>query len=150
MSPVLRNAVLTDLPALREVFRRSSLSNESDRPLLSAHPELLELSETAVREERTRVALVGDRIVGFASTIVGEDAVEVEDLFVDPDWMRQGIGRALVEDVLTTARTAGLSRVEVDANRHALGFYTQVGFTSLGEVPVAYGTAIRMGLNTRP
>jgi GNAT superfamily N-acetyltransferase len=145
---LIRHATASDLPALREVFRRSSLSNEADRALLAAKPELLDLADTAVREGRTRVAVIDDQVVGFASTATG-DAVELEDLFVDPDRMREGIGRALVEDVVAAARRANRTCVEVDANRHALAFYENVGFARLGEVTIEHGTAVRMRLDAR-
>jgi GNAT superfamily N-acetyltransferase len=142
-----RAAAASDLPALRDVYRRSSLSNDDDRALLLARPELLDFADAAVREGRTRVAVDDGRVVGFASTVVRGEAVELEDLFVDPDRRREGIGRALVVDVVAVARGVGRGRVEVDANRHALAFYEQVGFVGLGEVSLEFGTAIRMRLD---
>jgi len=50
---LIRDASPGDMPALRDVFRRSSLSNDGDRPNLLAHPEVLELGDRAVREGRT-------------------------------------------------------------------------------------------------
>ena len=38
-------------------------------------------------------------------------------------------------------------RVEVDANRHALAFYLEVGFVGTEPVVLEHGTAIRMGLD---
>jgi GNAT superfamily N-acetyltransferase len=150
ISPLLtRAAAASDLPALRDVYRRSSLSNDDDRALLLARPELLDFAEAALREGRTRVAVDDGRVVGFASTGVRGDAVELEDLFVDPDRKREGAGRALVEDVVAMARRAGRWCVEVDANRHALAFYTTVGFVGLGDVSLEFGTAIRMRLDIR-
>ena len=91
----VRTALPADLPALRRLFRRSSLSNEGDRELMIAHPELVEPSEEAVAEGRTRVAVsVDGAILGFATGRRLEPGVlELEDLFVDPDWMRRGIGQ---------------------------------------------------------
>lgn len=147
-SPVIRAAAASDLPALRDVYRRSSLSNDDDRALLLARPQLLDFADVAVLEGRTRVAVDGGRVVGFASTVVRGDAVELEDLFVDPDRMREGIGRALVADAVAAARRAGHARIEVDANRHALAFYTSVGFVGVREVALEHGAAIRMRLDT--
>ena len=79
------------------------------------------MSDEHVLAGRTRLAELGGRVVGFATTVLGDAAAELEDLFVDPDQRRAGIGRALVEDVAEAARQAGCSRVEVDANRHAAG-----------------------------
>jgi hypothetical protein len=47
---VIRAAVPGDMTALRDVFRKSSLSNDGDRANLLAHPDVLELSDLAVRE----------------------------------------------------------------------------------------------------
>ena len=41
----IRNAGPDDLTALREVFRRASLSNDGDLPNLLAPPDYLELSD---------------------------------------------------------------------------------------------------------
>jgi GNAT superfamily N-acetyltransferase len=109
-SLLIRAAEPGDMPALSEVYRRSSLSNDGDRPGLLARPEFLEFSDLAVREGRTRVAIAGDRVAGFATWLAAADIVEVEDLFVDPDWMRRGIGTALVLDLIEIARDAGARR----------------------------------------
>jgi ribosomal protein S18 acetylase RimI-like enzyme len=143
----LRDAVLSDLPALSDVFRRSSLSNDGDRPNLLAHPEVLELSDLAVREGRTRAAVADGNIVGFASWLEAGDGFEIEDLFVDPQWMRQGIGRALVLDLIAIARGRGIGRAEVTANQHALAFYENVGFVVYREDTTRFGPAPRMRLD---
>ena len=136
----LRQAVPADLPALAEVFRRASLSNDGDRAALLAHPEVVDLDDTGVREGRTRVAVDDSRIVGFATL----DGSELDDVFVDPDRMREGIGRRLVLDVFEQARTQGLDRVEVTANPHASAFYESVGFAPTGDVETRFGPAVRM------
>jgi GNAT superfamily N-acetyltransferase len=132
----IRAAVPADLDAMRDVFRRAALSNEGDRASLEAHPEALEL----VLEGRTSVAVVEDRVVGFA-TLLG---AVLEDLFVDPDFMGRGIGRALVQGAVAAARAQGLARIEVTANDHALGFYEKAGFVHDGVVETRFGPGIRM------
>ena len=54
----VRHARLSDMSGLEDVFARASMSNENDRnPLFLQHPEWLELSDDAVRERRTHVAV---------------------------------------------------------------------------------------------
>jgi ribosomal protein S18 acetylase RimI-like enzyme len=142
---VIRDAAIADMTALSGVYRRSSLSNEGDRPNLLAHPETLELSDLAVREGRTRAADAEGEIVGFASWLGAGDAFEIEDLFVEPGWMRRGIGRALVLDMIAIAR--GIGRIEVTANPHALAFYEKAGFVVYREVVTRFRTAPRMRLD---
>jgi GNAT superfamily N-acetyltransferase len=143
---LIRDAVPGDMSALRDLFRRSSLSNDGDRMSLLAHPDALELSDLAVTEGRTRTAVADGGTVGFATWLRAGDAIEIEDLFVDPEWMGQGIGRALVLDLLTIARGRGVRRVEVTANQHALAFYEKAGFVVGHEVETRFGPAPRMHL----
>jgi GNAT superfamily N-acetyltransferase len=145
---LIRAGTPMDLPVLRRLFRRSSLSNQGDRESLLAHPEALEFSGRAVAEGRTRVAVAVDgTIVGFITSVaVGEATLEVEDLFVDPDRMRQGVGRQLMEDLVAWARRAGVGRIEVSANPHAEAFYLRVGFVRTGRLEMEFGPAWRMQL----
>jgi len=131
----IRSATADDLPAIRDVYRRASLSNEGDRAWIEAHPDEFALDETNAIEGRTRVAVVDGQIVGFA-TLVGS---ELEDLFTDPDWVRQGIATALVRDVAAT-----VPRIDLTANPHALAFYESVGFVADGVVETSGGPAVRM------
>ena len=143
----IRTATLADHDAVREVRRRSSLSNAGDRDNLLANPETLEYDATPLREGRTRVAVVDDRVIGLATTLPTEEGLELEALFVDPEWMRRGIGRELVLDVVDAARASGIGRVDVTANQHALAFYESVGFVSDGEIATRFGPAPRMRLD---
>src|SRR5664279_1282698 len=144
----IRRAVAADLPALRRIFRQASLSNDGDRDVLLAHPDALELRDDRVSDGRTRAAAAADgSVVGFITVLPGDgSALELEDLFVDPDWMRQGVARSLMADVIATATCAGSARIEVTANPHAHGFYRSVGFEAVHECETPFGPALRMRL----
>jgi GNAT superfamily N-acetyltransferase len=147
MNFIIRTAEATDVGGLRGLLRRSSLSNEGDRDRLLADGDALGFSEDGVREERTRVAVdaVGT-ILGFSTYLVTGDIIELEDLFVDPPWMRQGVGSALVRDVVSSALALSFERLEVTANPHALAFYERVGFVADHEVETQFYRAPRMHL----
>lgn len=148
---VIRDAVPTDMAVLQDVFRRSSLSNEGDRRNLLANPDALEFPGATAGDRRRRVATTADgHIVGFATALIAEDAIELDDLFVDPGWMGQGAGRALVADVIATARDQGAGRVEVTANPHALVFYEKVGFVFDCGVMTRFGPGLRLHLDVVP
>ncbi len=117
------------MDSLSGIYRRASLSNDGDREHLLQHPEGLSFSDAGVRQGRTRVATdVDGTIVGFASYLIVGDMIELEDLFVDPPWMRRGTGRELVLDAVAIARDLSFDRLEVTANPHAKGFYESLGF----------------------
>ena len=64
--------------------------------------------------------------------------------------MRRGVGRALVRDAVARASRGRLARVEVIANRHALGFYEKAGFVVDRDVQTRFGPAPRMHLEVPP
>jgi GNAT superfamily N-acetyltransferase len=143
----IRDASLDDMPALREIFRSASLSNERDREWLLANAGILEYGDANVIGGRTRVAVQEGNAVGFASTVQGKDSVELDDLFVHTDAMRQGIGAALVADAAAITRDAGFDRLTVTANDHALAFYEHAGFVTDGWVETEFRPARRMHLD---
>jgi GNAT superfamily N-acetyltransferase len=140
----IRTAVAGDLEALRGVFRRASLDNAGDRAALLAHPEVLVWAGEGLAAGWTRLAADGDTVVGFATIQPAGTGVELDDLFVEPDRMRQGIGRRLVEDVRERAWAAGATHIQVTANPHALAFYRAVGFVETGTARTAFGVAPTM------
>jgi predicted N-acetyltransferase YhbS len=146
----IRAAEPADAPAVRDVYRRSSLSNDGDRANLLAHPHELHFDDGPIIERRTRVAIDGQRVVGFVTTRSHCDTVELDDLFVDPDWMRRGIGRSLVVDAVGFARSLGVARIEVTANPHAWAFYSATGFVLDGVTETHFGPGHRMHLDVAP
>lgn len=145
---MLRDAVPEDHPALRSIFRRSSLSNERDRPLLLANPAHLVWHEpTGAGPFRVRVAVLADEVIaGFATVVMSRAGAELDDLFVDPAFMRRGIGLALVRDAARLASEAGSSALAVTANPHAAAFYLAAGFDgcAIVKTPLGAGTRLRL------
>jgi len=142
-----RLATAGDLGVLRDLFRRSSLSNENDRAGLSRSPEALHWAGEGIAERRTRVAVDADGgILGFATVVDFEGGQELEDLFVDPDAMRQGVATQLVQEAASEATRSGVPWIEVTGNPHAAEFYASVGFVRVGVEQTQFGRAPRLRL----
>jgi GNAT superfamily N-acetyltransferase len=126
----IRTAVPAEGPALHDLHRRSSSVWEEDRVQLDAHPDALGVDAEAIARGRVRVALgVGGELLGFAVVADGPGGVCVlDDLFVEPALMRQGIGRALVEDAAARALGARCREMTVIAHPRNFAFYESVGF----------------------
>ena len=69
-------------------------------------------------------------LMGFATHLVSGAVAELEDLFVDPPRMRQGITMALVLDISSRLNQLGFESLEVTANPHAMRFYEHLGFVT--------------------
>lgn len=134
MSIDIRLAHPDDRLNLIELQRRASLVWEDTRQKLLDDPDIVDLDEEMLANNEVFVAEIAGRIVGFATIVAheGNDA-ELEGLFVEPALWRKGIGRALVQQVEREAVAWGASRLHVMANQNALGFYTAMGFSKIGE-----------------
>jgi GNAT superfamily N-acetyltransferase len=144
-SRAIRRAATGEAQLLEELQRRSSDVWEEHREQLAANPDAIELPQSFIEQGWVRVAVGGDgEPIGFSVVIPTDDQVhELDGLFVEPDHMRCGVGRALVQDAATRAARAGAARLEVTAGP-AQGFYEKVGFELVGAAQTRFGPAVRM------
>jgi GNAT superfamily N-acetyltransferase len=134
--------------AHEDLQRRASIEGPLFRERLLAHPEAIDLPAEHIASGLVRVAERDARIVGFSVLLDRvDDACELDGLFVEPDQMRAGVGRALIDDAVRIARECGALRIEVDASPQALAFYGAVGFVTTGEARTRFGNAPRMTLD---
>ncbi len=136
----------SDHETLNDLHRRSSYVWEEDRPHLEANPDALGIARVALSEGRVRVAAgPAGEIIGFSVVAPAGDGVcELEDLFVDPEVMRQGIGTALVEEAAARARLGGCRELTVVAHPRNFPFYESLGFVQAEPVSTRFGPATRL------
>ena len=141
----IRTADISEASALEDLQRRSSAVWPAYRAQLSAHPEAIAApAEAELRAGRVRVAVDdGGALVGFAAVLApdAEGVVELDGLFVDPAAMRQGIGRALLQDAADRARAAGARAMTVVGGPETAGFYAGCGFVAVADAPTRFGPA---------
>jgi GNAT superfamily N-acetyltransferase len=128
---------------LEALQRRASLANDEDRPHLEAHPDAICLPLEQIERGEVFVAELDGRVVGLAAILAEEGHLELDGLFVEPNRWRQGIGTALVREVVHEARRRGLALMVV-AGLSARGFYEKCGFTVEGDAQTRFGPALRM------
>lgn len=147
----IRDARPDEAPALAALQRRSADVWDEYRAQLAANPDAIEPPHRAIADGRVRVAAdASGRLLGFSVVLpIRDGRCELDDLFVEPEWMRRGVGRLLVADLTARAAAAGASHVEVIANPNALAFYERLGFETTGQASTRFGEAPRMSLELR-
>jgi GNAT superfamily N-acetyltransferase len=73
------------------------------------------------------VASANDKVLGWAAAIQQGDVLWLDDLWIDPEWMGQGIGSRLFQHAMQVGRQLGAARMEWEAEPNALGFYEKMG-----------------------
>jgi GNAT superfamily N-acetyltransferase len=141
----IRDAVTGEAAVLEALQRRSSDVWEQYREALAAHPDAIELPVNWIDSGWVRVAVDATGVpIGFSVVIPGDgEAHELDGLFVDPDHMQGGVGRALVADAARRASGRGAQYLEVTAGP-AQGFYERVGFHVVDTADTRFGPAVRM------
>jgi glucosamine-phosphate N-acetyltransferase len=83
----------------------------------------------------TYVALMDDKVVGTASVFIepkfiheGGVVGHIEDVSINADYQKHGIGRALVEHLLSVCRTHNCYKVILDCAESVIPFYERIGF----------------------
>ncbi len=70
------------------------------------------------------------------STWTGRPGMHLEDIYVEEDWRRSGLGRRLMVELANICAERGLGRLEWEVlawNEPAIDFYRSIGAAPLGE-----------------
>jgi GNAT superfamily N-acetyltransferase len=135
----IRAAVETEAPILSSLAMRAKAHWGYSADTLERWRSELAVSATDVRDGPTFVAVVGAVVAGFYSLRPSGASWELDHLWVLPEFMHQGIGRALLSHALGTAARGGASEITVDADPNAESFYLECGALRRGEVPAPIG-----------
>lgn len=131
----IRPAVESEAALLSDLAMRAKAHwGYSEEALEKWRPELA-VSASSIRDNPTFVAVRDDAIVGFYSLHPSRAAWELDNLWVRPEFMHQGYGRALLTHALETAARGGATEVTVDADPNAESFYLECGAVRHGVVP---------------
>lgn len=122
MGPLIRAARPDDAERLRELTYASKAHWGYAPALVRAWADGLDFSP--VRERF--VAEREGETLGWSGLIPGDPCV-LDDLWVDPPAMGQGVGAALFRHAAARARALGARSLEWGADPNAVGFYERMG-----------------------
>jgi GNAT superfamily N-acetyltransferase len=131
----IRPAEPAECDALSELARRSKAHWGYEASFLEACRAELTVDATDVERLRVTVAEEGHAIVGFYALGGGPPDGELCLLFVEPARIGTGVGRALWHHALMSAAHLGFSRVRIESDPFAEGFYLAMGASRVGEAP---------------
>ena len=86
-----------------------------------------------IAHHETWMASLNEEPIAFYSLKQDAEAWWLDNLWVRPDAMGQGIGASLLRHARMRARRMGASALRVESEPHAVGFYVKMGARLAGE-----------------
>ncbi len=126
----LRQAVAGEEEALSELVMRSKAHWGYDAAFLEACREELRVTPEEIAGGQVTVA-EDDRVLGMS--ILDLEAAELVSLFVDPEAIGTGVGRALLDAARERAAAAGVAELTIESDPFAEPFYLLHGARRVGE-----------------
>jgi GNAT superfamily N-acetyltransferase len=146
----IRKATIADAPASFAIRREAILAqcrgsySEEDLDIWTSG-RMPEAFAKRVADD-FYIAEVDDRIVGTG--MIDLASGKIDAIFVLPDQMGQGVGRALMDHLECLALEAGLTSIHLDSTLNAATFYRRLGFA--GDKLSTYRSSLGVTLTCIP
>ena len=129
----IRRALKSEAGLLSDLARKSKAHWGYPADVLEQWRTELTLSPREISAHPTFVVTIGENVAGFYS-LPSAEPWTLNHFWVSPEYMHRGVGRSLLAHALATARAHGASKVGIDADPNAEGFYVRCGAFRTGEV----------------
>lgn len=147
---MIRKATMQDVPRIAEIIvfgKRVAYRSIFNNDVVSFN-ELQVIN--VVEEYRNNPTLVDNMLVyddgiikGVINRVFKEDTVEICEFYVDPFFKGNGIGKELIQQVISEARMSKKSKMflwVIEDNLSARKFYENNGFVASGKTCLIEGT----------
>ena len=134
--PQIRRARPGEAQILTRIALASKRANGYSEAFMRQCTDELTMSEHDIANQLIWVA-DNPQAAGFGALVPATPGAtgEVQSMFIAPDHMGHGLGRALWQTIEAHARTLGLTALELDADPFAVKFYNAMGATTTGQSP---------------
>lgn len=132
---LIREAVLSESHELSRLAMQSKAHWGYDDVFLAACRRDLTITEEKLATRPRFVAVDAEGTTrGFSQVILSRPAANLDYLYVDPPAMGWRIGARLFSRAVAVARRYGATRLQWDADPHAVDFYRHQGALVVGSV----------------
>ena len=97
-----------------------------------ASPRKPEQYLESIRNKEFHVAEEDGMVIGFGT--LNQQQGEIEAVYVSPEVVRRGVGRAILQRLEERARALGIESLKTDASLNAVPFYERAGYRSQKEM----------------
>lgn len=156
---MIRPCTLADIPALQAISRKTFKDTFADTNTESDMAKFLDdaynipklTREMQNKNTQFYFAMIDGKVGGYLKVNMEDaqsekhsnDYLEIERIYVDKDFKRQGIGKKLIQYAETIAKIYGKPKAWLgvwEHNDNALAFYKSMGYKQVGHHTFTVGT----------
>jgi ribosomal protein S18 acetylase RimI-like enzyme len=131
----IEKATINDHEILTEITKKSKAYWGYSNEQIEIWSELLTITKTYIETKNVFKLVLNNKIVGYYSFfITKEETVQLDNLFILPNYIGKGLGRELMDNFLTQLKSSNTKKVILESEPNTEKFYSKFGFTKVGEV----------------
>ncbi|KAF2332696.1 GNAT family N-acetyltransferase [Flavobacterium nitrogenifigens] len=131
---IIQKANITDNEILTAITKKSKAYWGYSAEQIQKWDKNLTISQDYIRDQNVFKLVDNDFIVGYYSYVFkNEKVIELDNLFILPEYIGKGFGKHLVLDFLNRIKEEKTERIILDSEPNAEEFYSKMGFVKIGE-----------------
>lgn len=140
MPPSIRPARIEERDVLDDICFRAKAHWGYDATFMESVRDQIRVSAEAIALGHVWVGVDASGKPGAVMQIdrLSRHAADLSLMFVAPEAMRGGFGRALFDKARALARAMGVAELLIDSDPQAAGFYAAMGCKRVGAEPTGY------------
>ncbi|RXM48483.1 GNAT family N-acetyltransferase [Flavobacterium sp. YO12] len=130
----IEKANITDNEILTSITKKSKAYWGYSAEQIQEWDKNLTISLDYIKEHNVYKLTVNNLIIGYYSYFFrDEKEIELDNLFILPEYIGKGLGKYLVLDFLNRIKDQKAERIILDSEPNAEDFYAKMGFVKIGE-----------------
>lgn len=132
---LIRSAYPNEFQSVTQLMRQSKAFWGYSAALIEEWHDELSVSSDYISRHNVNLALEKTVLCGMCGFRLEKDWVQVDSLFISPGAIGSGVGSLLLNACVDAAKRAGKSKITLDADPNAEGFYAHHGFITIDNKP---------------
>jgi N-acetylglutamate synthase-like GNAT family acetyltransferase len=130
----IRRATLNEADKLTALAHAAKRHWNYPQAWIDSWASELTITPEFIAHNEVFVAIIDNAIAGCCALVVGESLAELEHMWIYPEQMGKGIGRALFEHASRRATHLRFCELELSADPNAEAFYERLGAKRIGDI----------------
>ncbi|QHE52271.1 GNAT family N-acetyltransferase [Pontibacillus sp. HMF3514] len=130
---IFRRAIPEESPHLSNIAIKSKAYWGYSEAFMKECELLLHVPSDRIAKDHVYVIEDGGSVTGFYSIIQNKNHAWLEDFYLDPVYIGEGLGKRMWYHMVSVARNYSIEKIEWESDPYAAPFYEWMGATKIGD-----------------